>query len=267
MNRLNERNTLSTNVLKIVAIIAMACDHIPYLYETARADYYDYPWFLMHSVGRITAPIFFYLLALGYRRTRDANRYTSRLLVFALITYVPYIWYFHEKPDTQNFLELNVIFTMLFGLLLLRTVNEVRNTALKAIFIVLCLLGGYWCDYGLYGLAMILICDIARDSRRGTVLGIGAVMMTYVYVRVSGVFGSDLGPFEYFPTIGANPQIQGYLLIQLCQLLPLIFIARHRRWAAGAVEQRPGFWAKWGFYVFYPAHITLLLIIKLNVAF
>ena len=255
---------MSTNTLKIWAIIAMACDHIPYITESLQAQYYDTPWYLMHAFGRITAPVFFYLLAVGYRRTRDANRYTLRLLVFALISYVPYIRYFEDAmPDKDNFHHLNVIFTMLVGLLLIRSLHEVRSTALKAVFVALCLIAGYWCDYGLYGLAMILICDIARDSRRGTILGMGAVMMVYVYARASNIFGSDTGPFGYMELWSVNSRLIHLTIVLLCQLLPLILIARHRVWFPGrAAEAKPSFLAKWGFYIFYPAHLTVLLLIR-----
>jgi hypothetical protein len=254
---------LSTNALKIWAVIAMACDHIPYLAEAWQADYYAAPWVFMHAFGRLTAPIFFYLLVVGYGRTRDANRYTLRLLVFASITYLPYVWYFRgAPPNAQNFLHLDVIFTMLVGLLLLRALREVKNMPLKAACVVLCLLAGYWCDYGLYGIAMILVCDLARahGGRRGTVLGMAAVMMAYVYSNVSA---GDAGLLEALAAF-QNPPMLGYIFVQLCQLLPLILIARHRLWLpGGAAEARPGGFAKWGFYIFYPAHITALLLIRL----
>jgi len=260
-----EKQGLSTNTLKILAIIAMVCDHAPHLLQGWQGMYYVYPWFLLHAIGRITAPIFFFLLALGYRRTRDVNRYTLRLLVFACISYLPYIWYLKDAfPNNQNFLELNVIFTMLFGLLLLRSVHEIRNTALKIICIALCLLGGYWCDYGLFGIAMILVCDVARDSRRGTILGMGAVMLTYVYISVSRIFSSSAGPFEYIAQFGTSPLLPNHLVVMLCYFLPLLFIASHTSWYRGAtLEKRPSFIAKWGFYIFYPAHLTVLLLIKL----
>jgi len=260
-----EKQGISTNSLKILAVIAMVCDHAPHLLQGWHELYYAYPWFLLHAFGRIAAPIFFFLLALGYRRTRDVNRYTMRLLVFACISYLPYIWYLKDAfPNKQNFLELNVIFTMLFGLLILRAVHEIQSLAPKILCIVLCLLGGYWCDYGLYGIAMILVCDVARDSRRGTILAMGAVMLAYVYFNISRTFTSSAGPFEYIDRIGANPILPNYLVVTLCQLLPLLFIAFHTSWYKGArAEKRPAFLAKWGFYIFYPAHLTVLLLIKL----
>jgi len=258
---------LSTNRLKLLAIVAMACDHFPYIFDNWQALYYATPWFLFHAFGRITAPVFFFLLALGYRRTRNANRYTLRLLIFACISYLPYIRYFKgEFPNSQNFLELNVIFTMLFGLLLLRAVHEIQNPAIKIICIALCLLGGYWCDYGLYGLALILVCDVCRDSRRGTILGMGAVIMAYVYVSISRFFPYNAGPFEHIEYLLTNPIAVNYFIIMLCQFIPLLLIAFHTGWYKGTGgEGRPSFLAKWGFYIFYPAHITAFLIIRMFV--
>ena len=256
---------ISTNMLKILAIVAMVCDHAPYLMQDWQNYYYVSPIYLLHAFGRLTAPIFFFLLALGYRRTRNANRYTVRLLVFALLAYMPYILYFKATyPNAQNFMDLNVIFTMLLGLLLLRSLHEIQNVPLKVIAVALCLIGGYWCDYGLYGLAMILVCDIAQNSRRGTVLGMAAVMMTYIFVRLSAQFPGDAGPFDYLNAFAANPRLVNYLIVMLCQFIPLILIAFNRTWYAGAMgERRPSFLAKWGFYIFYPAHITALLLIRM----
>jgi len=260
-----EKQGFSTNTLKIIAIIAMVCDHVPYLFQGWHELYYVYPWFLLHAIGRITAPIFFFLLAVGYRRTRNANRYTLRLLIFAFISYLPYIWYFKGVlPDKQNFLELNIIFTMLIGLLLLRSVHEVKNIAVKIICIILCVLIGYWCDYGLYGIAMILICDVCRNNRYGTVLGLGAVMMAYIYPNLVRIFASSTGLFEHIAQLETNTRIAAYIAVMLCQFLPLIFISLHRKWYPNTIpEKRPSFLAKWGFYLFYPAHITVLLLIKL----
>ena len=261
------RFTISTNALKILAIIAMVSDHLPYLSEYAHINYYSIPTVFMHAFGRITAPVFFYLLALGYRRTRNPNKYTIRLFVFALISYVPFIWYFEGgPPDSYNFLKLNVIFTMLFGLLMIRSIDEVQNIVLKAAAIFLCLLAGFWTDYGLFGLGMILVCHLAGESRKRTIFGLGAVIMVQFYTNTSAFFSDGVSPFNYGPMLFQNPNLIGYIFILLCQLLPLIFISRHIVWFRGAkAEKKPHFLAKWGFYIFYPAHITLLLLFRLMV--
>ncbi|GHU67765.1 hypothetical protein AGMMS49983_19430 [Clostridia bacterium] len=254
---------ISTNALKIIAMICMVLDHAPYLTADLKSQYYDFPWFLLHAVGRITAPIFFYLLQVGYQRTRNVNRYTIRLLVFAAISYVPYIWYFEgAPPDSSNFTHLNVIVTMLFGLLMLRSIHEISSTSLKAVGVVLCLIGGFYADYGLYGMAIILVFDLCRGSRGRSVLGFGAVCMVYVYMNVTDIVGD--GPNALASMAGAwhTPVYAHYFIVQLCQLIPLALIALHRVWTPGTIEKKPGFLAKWGFYIFYPAHITVLLLLR-----
>jgi hypothetical protein len=166
-------------------------------------------------------------------------------------------------------LALNIIFTLLVGLLLIRTIHEVRTNIIKGILIVLLLLAGFWCDYGLFGIAMILICDVCKNSRRNTVLGMGIVMMVSVYIRVSSwIPRGDQFADNFFGTVAMmfspNYWMFPSLVVMLCPLIPLIFIARHRVWIPGPDgEKRPSFFAKWGFYIFYPAHITVLLLIKL----
>ncbi|MDR0875326.1 MAG: conjugal transfer protein TraX [Clostridiales Family XIII bacterium] len=254
---------LSTNALKIIAIICMALDHAPFIAVDSKAVYYDFPWFLLHAVGRITAPIFFYLLAVGYRRTRNANRYTLRLLVFALISYVPYVWYFEDAPpDASNFTHLNVIFTMLFGLLMLRSIHEIPSKPLKAVGVALCLLGAFYADYGLYGMAIILVFDLCRGDRGRTILGFGAVCMVYVYKNVMTIVGDGPDALTAMFSAWQTPLYAHYFIVQLCQLIPLTLIAAHRLWQPDANEERPGFIAKWGFYIFYPAHIIILLTIR-----
>jgi hypothetical protein len=83
-------------------------------------------------------------------------------------------------------------------------------------------------------------------------------------VRITGYFG-EMGPMDYFLQFAANPVALNLLIVLLCQLLPLILIARHGIWFSGGVsETRPGAIAKWGFYIFYPAHISALLLVRLT---
>jgi hypothetical protein len=241
----------------------MVLDHAPYLVADAKAQYYDFPWFLLHAAGRITAPIFFYLLATGYQRTRNANRYTLRLLIFALISYVPYVWYFEgAPPDASNFTHLNVIFTMLFGLLMLRSIHEIPSKPLKAVGVVLCLVGAFYADYGLYGMAIILVFDLCRGSRGRAILGFGAVCMVYVYKNVMAIVGDGPNALAVMFSAWQTPVYAHYFIVQLCQLIPLALIAAHSIWTQGSPEKRPEFLAKWGFYIFYPAHIIILLTIR-----
>jgi hypothetical protein len=154
-----------------------------------------------------------------------------------------------------------VIFTMLFGLLMLRSIHEIPSKPLKAVGVVLCLIGGFYADYGLYGMAIILVFDLCR-SRGLAILGFGAVCMVYVYKNVMNIVGDGPDALSAMFSAWQTPVYAHYFIVQLCQLIPLALIAAHSIWTQSTPEKKPGFLAKWGFYIFYPAHITILLTLR-----
>ncbi|MDR3305486.1 MAG: conjugal transfer protein TraX [Clostridiales Family XIII bacterium] len=256
-------NGLNTNQLKIWAVVTMVIDHFPYISQNVHAEYYEFPFYLFHLIGRIAAPIFFYLAAAGYSRTRNPNRYTLRLLVFALISYVPYVWYFKgAPPNAENFMELNVIFTMLFGVLILRAIHEIGNVPLKIGVIAFCLIVGYFTDYGIYGLAFIIAFSFAHGRKGLTALLFALVVIVRAVYELSDVFAAGGAGWAWFL---ADPQNRAYLMVVAAQFLPLILILLHRD-IRRSPEPRPGAFGKWFFYVFYPLHISVFLIIRVVMA-
>ena len=102
---------MTWNVLKWVAIAAMLIDHtaavlggwLPPLCSG-----------LMRDVGRIAFPIFAYGIAQGCVYTHSARRYLGRLLLFALISEVPYQLALGQ-PLPPRFATTNVFFTLFAG--------------------------------------------------------------------------------------------------------------------------------------------------------
>ena len=249
--------TFSTSTLKTVACVCMVIDHIPYLTEGLRAQYYEFPVFIMHAVGRVTAPVFFYLLASGYTRTRNANRYTARLFVFALLSYIPYIAYFHGGSlNKEKYLYLDILFTMLVGLLLLRTIAEPIFAPLKILCFIALLFVGAFCNYGLLGIAMILVFYGARRDKSATQVCYIALVLVNFWARGAGVLGFPRG--RLMPA--AAPTDYYYLIVLAAMVLPLLLIAHHRLWIKR--EQTPRLLLKWGFYAFYPTHLIILLVLR-----
>ena len=76
---------LTGNALKLIAIAAMTLDHVLWVvfpgYQTAW-------WLLMlHTIGRITAPIMWFFIAEGYLHTHDFKKYALRLLLSFSLPY------------------------------------------------------------------------------------------------------------------------------------------------------------------------------------
>ncbi len=121
-----KRAGLSAMTLKYIAMATMLVDHMGYVL---------FPWILwLRCVGRIAFPIFAFQIAEGCIRTHDRRRYALRLLLFAVLTEVPF--------DLAFSLAATAAFAGAFWLL------EVCHT-----------------DYGGWGMALILLFHLSRGNR------------------------------------------------------------------------------------------------------
>jgi len=85
---------MSAFVLKIIALVAMVIDH-------TGAAFPDSTPLEFRVIGRLTFPIFVYLLAEGFRYTRDSRKYLLRLFAFALISQPFYDWAVTRTSNTS----------------------------------------------------------------------------------------------------------------------------------------------------------------------
>ncbi len=128
---------LSGSTIKIIAVIAMLIDHaaatvlIRYLIsgiQTAQAAGTALAWeqehtilysayYLMRDIGRLGFPIFCFLLAEGFQRTKNVKKYALRLGMFALISEIPFNLAICGQASNLEYQ--NVYFTLLLGLLAL----------------------------------------------------------------------------------------------------------------------------------------------------
>ena len=96
---------MNSFILKIIACITMFIDHVGY------AIFNGPSWF--NYIGRIAFPIFAFQISEGYAHTRNIKKYLVRLLIFALVSQIPFMLFVSLVNDDFS---LNVIFTLLFGL-------------------------------------------------------------------------------------------------------------------------------------------------------
>ena len=98
--------SLSGFDLKIIAVITMIIDHAgAFLFPQAK---------ILRIIGRISFPIFAFLICEGYEHTKDVKKYMLRLLLFAVISEP-----FFDLAMSGTIFSLNngqnVIFTLLIG--------------------------------------------------------------------------------------------------------------------------------------------------------
>lgn len=76
------RTGLTGNQLKMIALIAMTCDHVGLQLLP------QFP--LLRIIGRLALPIYAYMIAEGCRYTRDRKKYLLRLLTLAMVCQAVY---------------------------------------------------------------------------------------------------------------------------------------------------------------------------------
>ena len=181
--------------LKMMAIIAMAIDHI----GAVLFPQYD----VFRIIGRIAFPIFAYTLVEGFLHTRDVKKYMKRLGLLALCSEILFDLAFFGTP--LEFSHQNVFFTMFLGIamlyLLLKNISKVRQII---IVIVMLLISEFLCtDYSSAGLFMILWYYQFRGSRMLQLVGMAIVNILYlggmqVYACLSAIpiamYSGERGP-------------------------------------------------------------------------
>lgn len=239
----------SANTLKGLAMLTMFIDHFAYLVAPNRGPLYAG----LHLIGAFTAPILFYFVAEGYRHTRNANRYTLRLALFALLSYVPYIYFFEGGlPNAENFTNLNVIYTLLLGLLAVRVQHEVQRPLPRILLTAVLVLFSAFGDWGYVGVLMILAFDHFYGDEKNQ-------RFAYLLLLLMDFIPLVLTPIQRI-TYGAAPDFSMYwvALARAGGFVPIFLLRQYN----GTIGQG-GRLAKWGFYLFYPLHLLALSLIRL----
>lgn len=108
---------LSGSALKVIAIISMVVDHCAYYLMENNTLLYE----VMRCFGRITFPVFAFLIAEGFRYTRNRMKYFLQLLGFGVVSEVP--WYLLNGADGTH----NVMFTLALGVVALVAFEKLKK--------------------------------------------------------------------------------------------------------------------------------------------
>ena len=97
----------------------MTIDHLNRIYSFGIAS---------EIIGRLSMPLFAWGIAKGIVRSGDIRKYIFRLLMLAIVSQVPY-WYFFQSH------QLNICFTLLDGLIILTIIRSDYNWILNMEYI------------------------------------------------------------------------------------------------------------------------------------
>lgn len=237
---------LTSTVLHIMAMAFMLCDH---LWGTVVPGN---DW--LTCVGRLAFPIFAFMIVEGYFHTSNLKKYVIRILVFAVISEIP----FNLAMGSRVFYPLhqNVMWTFLIavGLIYLNERAKENGKLWKRIAVgVLSVLAGYiigivtMTDYYHAGILTVLAFYFFRHKKWWCYIG-QAVCLWYINVEM-------LGGYSYEVQLFGNTY---FFMRQSLALLALVPI-----WLYRGEQGYYSKWLKYVYYGFYPLHLLVLGIIKL----
>lgn len=240
------KKLLDSNMIKIIAIIAMSIDHITWMI------YPGYPKeiipIILHMIGRITCPIMCYFIAEGYHHTKDINKYTKRLFVFAFISHFAYVFASTDFVDWKSFIpfyygsalnQTSVMWSLAWGLVMLRVVNskKIESNMMKVLLIVLICFISFPSDWS----CVASLCILAFGTNRGNLKKQTLWMMFYVAIYST----------VYFFAID---KIYGLLQMAVVLSVPIIMMYNGKR----GNNRRINSIMKWLFYIYYPLHLFII---------
>ena len=219
----------SGSALKIIAVVSMVIDHCAYYLMDDNTMAYE----VMRCFGRIAFPVFAFLVAEGFAHTRNRMRYFLSLLLFAAVSEVP--WYLLNGADGTH----NVMFTLALGVLALATFERLReHRILCCFFILLTAWLATWLetDYEWRGMLLIVVFYLLGFGKGKfvTLRRMMQLLFAFPLMMHYGITGALLACAVIFLYDGTRGFIHGNV-------------------------------AKYGFYVFYPAHLLLFSCLSVNV--
>lgn len=237
------RPGLNRNQIKYLAVIAMFIDHIAWGFVD---PIYPALGGAMHFIGRLTGPTMAFFVGQGYIYTRDVKKYQLRLGLCALLSWVPYgyfefgyIYFFHPTIPFAFNLAQGVTYTLFLGLTAIRVWESPKlKKPVKVLLIIgLCVLSipGDWPVMDVLG---VLFVHIYRERPRAMWT---AYTLTFLIPSAAMLLISPMNNW-----------------FQLGVLLPTLVLRFLYNGQGGS--KKPVH--KWFFYVFYPAHLFVLGILR-----
>ena len=218
--------SLSGSALKVIALVSMVADHCAYYLMEHGTHLYE----IMRCFGRIAFPVFAFLIAEGFRHTRNRMKYFLQLLGFAVISEL--LWYLLNGADGTH----NVLFTLALGVMALAPFETLKKDGILCGAVILSIAGfASWSgvDYEWRGILMM--------------------MVFYLFGNVSN---------PSFPSGRKAHLFCAFLLMMYYGIVGALLACLTIACYDGTRGFIHGKMTKYGFYAFYPVHLLLIQLLK-----
>lgn len=232
-----QRLSINQTTLKFIAVISMLIDHIGVVF---------FPNLLFFRIiGRLAFPIFAFLIARGFLKTRSKTKYLLRMLLFACISIYPYYLVFHTFAPNILF-TFSLSFAMIWGFEAIKQSSFFRSNA--------------WEQLLKYSILVFFVFFITLLSELFLFeYGFLGVLLPFVFY----VFQDKTEQFFFFTALTTLYCVMAFLSqFDFASLLQIFSLFSIPLLAISSTLQSKRKW-KWFFYVFYPLHLITLYLISL----
>lgn len=215
--------------IKLIACFTMILDHIKYAIPELSNFFTSY-------FGRISFPLFAFLVTEGYSHTKDLRKYYKRLVIFACISQIPFMLF---RSLVGDYKMLNILFTLLLGLSAITTYDKIDKKIISIPIVLFIIYLGkiLKVDYSWFGVATVFLFYITRNKKVRMLGGFLILVFAHFYLRgLWSIFSKQI-IFSYIFTV-----------------LPILIIFLYN----GTLGRK----MKYIFYWFYPLHMLVFYFIS-----
>jgi hypothetical protein len=200
---------------------------------------------VMRIIGRLSFPLFAWFVANGARYTRDPKKYLVRMIIFAMVSQVPFA--LANDLVYSNFHLFNAVFTLSIGLAGIMFIQKTDNKFTWGVIAIGAFLFAelFGSDYGGAGVLSVIFFYIFFDKIQWMVLSqilIYGLLVTYP--AVNDVMIHSVNPNNFVS------------LWEIFGLFSLIFIAVYNK------ERGPKI--KYIFYAIYPLQYVIFYLLLIS---
>lgn len=217
--------------LQMIALIAMVFNHIGHGFQFS-----DNVTTVLIGIGRITFPIMLYFIVQGYYKTNNLKNYFIRLLVIAVLSYLPFAIY-----TGHFFIFNNIYFTLIAALLQLHYMSKYddKTSILITLFFMM---GTIFFDWGLISPLLVYTYYIMNKKNLGLVKQSTIIsLIVLIFSLIVDGFGVE-GTASFF-TFAIIPLFKAY------------------NGEKGPSNNK----IRYMLYFFYPTHFIILIIAQIYI--
>ena len=229
---------LNRDAIKYIAMLTMLLNHIAHIFLERGTPLYE----IFQDIGFFTAPVMCFFLVEGYTYTRSKKEYGLRLLLFAVLSQIPFQLAF-------GYSTLNMIYTLFCCFLILVVAEKVRNPFLcrgLLLLLILAAMGGDWPVVAPF----LTICLRAEwGDRRKMAVSYGMAYLLFAALNAQSYVNGKCALYVFTHALLSS------LGILAAAVATLVLYNGER------AKHGKNF-SKWFFYLFYPGHLLILYLIK-----